>query len=58
MLAKSKLNCIGILISKALIDSNISQEELASIKNAVKEYDDMKEEIKYSNDKLKNLMIY
>ena len=46
MLAKSKLNSIKVLISKALIDSNINHEELFLINNALKEYDDMKEEIK------------
>ena len=46
LLAKSKLNSIKVLISKALIDSNINHEELFLINNALKEYDDMKEEIK------------
>ena len=47
LLANSKLNLIEILISKALIDSNISHDEFVLINNALKEYDDMKEEIKY-----------
>ena len=46
MLAKSKLNSIEVLISKALIDSNISHGEFVLINNVLKEYDDMKEEIK------------
>ena len=46
MLAKSKLNSIEILISKALIDSNINHDEFILINNVLKEYDDMKEEIK------------
>ena len=46
MLAKSKLNSIEVLISKALIDSNISQDELVLINHVLKEYDNMKEEIK------------
>ena len=45
MLAKSKLNSIEVLISKGLIDSNIIQDEFFLI-NVLKEYDDMKEEIK------------
>ena len=41
LLAKTKLDTIEVLISKALIDSNISHDE----------YDDMKREIKSTNDK-------
>ena len=50
-LAKSKLNSIKVLIFKTLIDSNISHDEFVLINNLLKEYDDMKEEIKNSNDK-------
>ena len=46
MVAKSKLNSIEVLISKALIDSNISHDEFVLINNVLKEYDDMKEEMK------------
>ena len=46
MLAKSKLNRIEVLISKALIDSNISHDEFVLINNVLKEYDKIKEEIK------------
>ena len=46
LLAKSKLNSIEVLISKALIDSNISYDVFVLINNVLKEYDDMKEEIK------------
>ena len=51
MLAKSKLNSIEVLISKALTDSNISHDELVLINNMLKEFYDMKEEIKNFNDK-------
>ena len=34
------------VISKALIDSNILHDEFASVNNALKEYDDIREEIK------------
>ena len=44
LLAKSKLNSIEVLISKALINSNISHEELVLINN-LKEFCDLKEEI-------------
>ena len=51
MFAESKLNCIEVLILKALIDSNISHDELFLINNVLKESYDMKEEIKNSNAK-------
>ena len=51
LLAKSKLNSIEVLISKALIDSNSSHDEFALTKNVLKEFYDIKEEIKNSNDK-------
>ena len=51
LLAKSKLNIIEVLISKALTDSNISHDEFILIKNVLKEFYDTKEEIKNSNNK-------
>ena len=45
-LAKIKLNTIKALIAKALIDSSIIHDEFVSVNNVLKEYDDMKEEIK------------
>ena len=49
MLAKCKLNSMELLISKAVIDSNISHDEFISINNVLNEFFDMKEEIKNSN---------
>ena len=46
MLAKSKLNSVEVLVSKALIDSIISHDEFVLINNVLKEYSEMKEEIK------------
>ena len=46
LLAKSKSNRIEVLISKALIDSSTSREELVLINNVLKEYNKMKEKIK------------
>ena len=43
LLAKSKLNKIEVLISKALIYSNISHYEFVLIINVLKEYNEMKE---------------
>ena len=47
LLAKSKLNRIEALISKALTDSVISHDEFVLINNVRKEYNDIKEEIKH-----------
>ena len=46
MLAKSELNSIEVLISRALINSVIRKYEFDLINNVLKEYDKMKEEIK------------
>ena len=46
LLAKSKLNSIEVFISKALTDSVISYDEFVLINNMLKEYNEMKEEIK------------
>ena len=56
-LAKSKLNSIEVLISKALFHSNISLDEFVLINNVLKEFYDMKEEIKNSTNKLFRLYI-
>ena len=45
LLAKSKLNSMEVLISKALIDSNISHNEFVLINNVLKEFYDLKKEI-------------
>ena len=50
LLAKSKLNNIEFLISKALLDSVISHNEFFLINNVLKDYDEMKEEIKKNNN--------
>ena len=50
LLAKSKLNSIELLISKALTDSNISHDEFFLINNVLKEFYGMKEEKKNSNN--------
>ena len=56
MLAKSRLNSIEVLIYKAWIDSNISHDEFVLINNVMKEFYDMKDEIKNSNkSKIKSL---
>ena len=54
MFAKSKLNRIEVLISKALMDLHISHDELVLINIILKEYSKMKEEIK----KFKDLIVF
>ena len=49
LLAKTKLNTVEVLISKALIDSNIRHDKFVLANNMKNE--DMKEEIKNSNKK-------
>ena len=51
MLPKSKVNNVKVLISKVLIELNISHDEFVLINNVLKEFYDMKEEIGNSNDK-------
>ena len=46
-LEKDKLNAIKVLTSKALMDSYISHDEFFLVNNLLKEYNEMKEEIKY-----------
>ena len=48
LLGKDKLNTTEVLISKSLIDSYISHDEFVSVKNVVREFNDMKKEIKNS----------
>ena len=52
-LTKSKLNSIELLISKTLINSNISHDELVLIDNTLKELYDIKKEVKICNNKKK-----
>ena len=51
MLAKSKLNSIEVLISKALTDSYISHVEFALINYTLKEYDVIKRNQKFKGFK-------
>ena len=53
MSAKSRLNNIKVLISKALIDSIISLDEFVLINNVLKEYREMKEGTRNLEDLIK-----
>ena len=50
LLAKSKLNSIDVVFSKALIYSNIIHGGFVLINNVLKEYDDIKKEIRKLKD--------
>ena len=56
MLAKSKLNSMEVLISKALIDSYISHDEFVSVNNVLKKHYEMEEEIKEILKLLQNII--
>ena len=45
LLGKTKLNTVGVLTSKALVNSNISHYEFATIDNVLKVFNEMKKEI-------------
>ena len=49
-LAKTIVISVEVLIFKALIDSNNSHEEFVWTNNVLKEFDEIKEEIKNPND--------
>ena len=51
LLTKSKLNTIEVLNPKALIDLNLSHEEFVLINNVLKEFYEIKEELKSFNKK-------
>ena len=51
MLAKSKLNSIGTLISQALIDMEITHKESATVFKEKGKYQKMKENLRTENKK-------
>ena len=51
MLAKGKLNSIETLISLALIDLEISQEEFVAIFKEKDKYEKMKENVRSENER-------
>ena len=52
-MAKSKLNSIETLISQAIIDMDISQEEFITILNEKDKYENMKDNLRSENGKYK-----
>ena len=58
MLAKSKLNSIETLVSKALIDMEISHEEYITILKEKDKYEKMKENLREKlEEKQKNMRV-
>ena len=53
MLAKSILNSIETLISQALIDMDISHEEIVTIVNEKDKYENMKDNLRSENGEYK-----
>ena len=59
LLAKSKLNSIEVLLSKSLIDLVVSHNEFVLISNVLKEYSELKEEIKVKDlISLSKILVY
>ena len=56
MLAKSKLNTIETLISKALIDLEISHEELTTILKEKDKYEKIKDDLRSEREKSYKIM--
>ena len=57
MLAESKLNSIETLISQALVDIEISQEEFVAIFKEKDKYEKMKEIVRYISKKQENMRL-
>ena len=57
MLAKSKLNRIETLVSRAVIDMAISHEEFVRILKEKDKYEKMKENLKNVNEKQENMRL-
>ena len=57
MLAKSKLNSIATLVSQALVDIEISHEELVMIFKEKDKYEEMKENVRNVSEKQENIRL-
>ena len=51
LLQKTKLTSIEVLISRAFIDSYMSHDEFVLVNNVLQEYDELKEQMKNSNNR-------
>ena len=56
LLAKTKLNIMELLVSKVLVDLDISHDKLVPVNNALRKYNNMKETVKspkiFNSDKI------
>ena len=57
MLGKSKFSSIETLVSRALIDMEISHEEFSAIISEKKKYQRMKENVRNANEKQENMRL-
>ena len=57
MLAKSKLNRIETLVSQALIDVEISDEEFITILKEKDKYEKMKGNLRFENEKQETIRL-
>ena len=57
MLARSKLNSIATLVSQALVDIEISHEELVMIFKEKDKYEKMKENVRNVSEKQENIRL-
>ena len=57
LLGKDKLNRIEILISKAIIDSYICHDEFVSVNNVLRQYYEIKNEIKSPKTSLEYIIV-
>ena len=57
MLARSKLNSIATLVSQALVDIEISHEELVMIFKEEDKYEKMKENVRNVSEKQENIRL-
>ena len=57
LLGKDKLNRIEILISKAIIDSYICHDEFVSVNNVLRQYYEIKNEIKNPETSLEYIIV-
>ena len=57
MLAKHKLDSIKTLISQALIDMEVSHEELNAIINEKQKYERMRENVRNASEKEENMKL-
>ena len=56
LLAKTKVDTIDFLISKALLDSYINHDEFVSVSNVLKKFNEMKKEIKNPKNTVEHIL--